>query len=129
MNSLGFYCPTKWPTDTKENSAWNAYAKSTTRRYLSPGISHECFIVRHHGYKGLYNNISYITSQYAYASVYDAMRQISAFKADECEGKIELAIYTDAAGLEIIRTWEFEVEGFQNMNGDYEVENSGWVKA
>jgi hypothetical protein len=129
MDSFGFYDPSKWPQDPKQNSAWNAYARSTTRRYLSPGIAPECFVVRHHGYKGQYNDISYITSQYAYASVYDAMRQISVFKADEYEGKIELAIYTDAAGLEIIRTWEFVIEGFQNMNGDYEIENSGWVKA
>jgi hypothetical protein len=115
--------------DPKQNSAWNAYARSTTRRYLSPGIAPECFVVRHRGYKGLYNNISYITSQYAYASVYDAMRQISAFKAAECEGKIELAIYTDAVDLEPIRTWEFEIEGYQNMDGCYEIENCGWVKS
>jgi hypothetical protein len=127
MDSFGFYDPTKWPHDTKEDSAWNAYKKSTTRRYLSPGVAPECFVVRHHGYKGQYNHISYITSQYAYASVYDAMRQINAYK-EECEGIIELAIYTDVAGLEVIRSWEFEIDGFLNMDGDYEVENCGWVK-
>ena len=128
MDSFGCYDASNWPHDPKQNSAWNAYARSTTRRYLSPGIAPECFIVRHHGYKGLYNDISYITSQYAYASVYDAMRQINAYE-EECEGTIELAIYTDAAGLEIIRTWEFEIEGYQNMDGCYEIENCGWVKS
>jgi hypothetical protein len=129
ISSFGFYNPYKWLNDPKENSAWNAYVRSTKRRFLAPAAASECFVVSHWGYKGLYNDEFYIDSQYIYASVYDAMRQVNAYKADESEGEIELLIYTDSSGLEVVRTWLFEIEGYQNMDGDYEIENSGWVKA
>jgi hypothetical protein len=129
ISSFGFYNPYKWLNDPKENSAWNAYVRSTKRRFLAPAAASECFVVSHWGYKGLYINISYITSQYIYASVYDAMRQVNSYKESEYEGTIELLTYSDSDGLNVIRTWEFEIEGYQNMDGDYEIENSGWVKA
>lgn len=129
ISSVGFYSPYKWITDYKENSAWDAYLKSTNRRYFSPGTASECFVVRYWGYKGLYNEVLYINSQYAYASIYDAMRQVAAYKQDECEGMIEILTYNDSFGFNVIRSWIFEVDGFQNMDGDYEIEHSGWVKA
>ena len=56
------------------------------------------------------------------------MRQVNAYKEEEFEGTVELLSYDDESGLTFLRKWEFQVEGFVNMDGDYEVENSGWER-
>jgi hypothetical protein len=56
------------------------------------------------------------------------MRQVLAYQEEECEGRIELLAYTDESGLEILREWTYEVEGFKNMDGDNEIEFAGWVR-
>ena len=42
--------------------------------------------------------------------------------------RVELLMYTDESGLELLREWKFEVEGFVNMDGDNEVEYAGWER-
>jgi len=76
----------------------------------------------------MYNDVEYLASQYVYYNIYDAMRQVLSYKQDESEGRIELLAYTDSTGLELFRAWDFEVEGFVNMDGDNEIEYAGWAK-
>jgi hypothetical protein len=131
INSTGFYfyADTHWIVQDKTESAFIAYFNSTRRRLFSPGIAPEAIVVRYYGYKGLYNDIEYLESQYVYYSIYDAMRQVFAYKEGEYEGRIELLAYTDESGLELLREWQFEVEGFTNMDGDTEIEFAGWEKS
>jgi len=128
LDSKGFYF---YPSEhgfaqSPTDCSFMAHFRSTRRRFLAPGIPAEAIIVRHYGYRGQYNDQEYLTSQYAYVGVYDAMRQVQAYKEEECEGRIEILLYTDTNGLEPLRYWNFEVEGFVNMDGEYEVENWGW---
>jgi hypothetical protein len=111
-----------------EGTAFSSHFKSSRRRLYSPGISSQAFVVRHYGYKGIYNEEKYLSSQYSYYNIYDAMRQVNAYKEEEFEGTVELLSYDDESGLTFLRKWEFQVEGFVNMDGDYEVENSGWER-
>jgi len=129
INSKGFYFypDTHNIVQDKSDSAFIAHFNSTRRRFLSPGIAPEAIVVRYYGYKGLYNDIEYLDSQYAYYSIYDAMRQVLAYQEEECEGRIELLSYTDESGLEILREWTYEVEGFKNMDGDTEIEFAAWL--
>lgn len=123
-----FYPDTHSCVQDKSDSAFIAYFNSTRRRLFSPGIASEAFVVRYYGFKGMYNDVEYLASQYVYYSIYDAMRQVLSYKQDESEGRIELLAYTDSTGLELFRAWDFEVEGFVNMDGDNEIEYAGWAK-
>jgi hypothetical protein len=124
INNTGFYFYPGYLVH--QNSAWQAHVNATHRRLFSPGIAPEAIIVRYYGYTGMYNDIEFLDSQYIYHSIYDAMRQIIDYKEEECEGRIELLAYTDESGLELLREWKYEVEGFVNMDGDNEVEYAGW---
>ena len=125
INSKGFY---SFPDNLQsQDGAFMAYVNSTRKRLLSPGIAPEAIVVRYYAYTGMYNDIEYLDSQYVYHNIYDAMRQALAYK-EECEGRIELLMYTDESGLELLREWKFEVEGFVNMDGDNEVEYAGWER-
>lgn len=129
IQSKGFYFPREdWITDTKDDSCYMAYYHSCRRRLYSPGIAPEAFVVRYYGYKGYYNDIKYLESQYVYPSIYDAIRQVLTYKEEEYEGTVELLIYTDESGLESIRSWDYEVEGYVNMDGDNVIDCAGWVK-
>jgi hypothetical protein len=110
-------------------TCFSSHFKSTRRRFFSPGIPSQAYVVRHTGYQGIYNDELHVTSQYSYHSIYDAMRQVHAYKDEEMEGTVELFLYEDETGLKLLREWEFEVEGFVNMEGDYEVECSGWTRS
>src|SRR6056300_406586 len=121
--SKGFY----FPREIFPNPGFMAYFESTRRRFFSPAIAPEAIVVRHYTDGGYYCRELKLESQYAYASIYDAMRQILAYK-EENDGRIELLMYTDESGLELLRAWEFEQEGYINMFGDAEIECSGWVK-
>ena len=124
ISNMGFYF---YPSDLeRQNSAWQAHVNATRRRLFSPGIAPEAIVVRYYGYTGMYNDIEYLDSQYIYHSIYDAMRQIIDYKEEECEGRIELLYYTDESGLELLREWQYAVEGFTNMDGDNEIEYAGW---
>lgn len=112
-----------------DSGCYAAYYQSTLRRFYSPGGSDKAIVVRYYGYKGYYNDQMYLDSQYVYHSIYDAMRQVLAYKEGEYEGKIELLFYTDESGFELIRSWEYEVEGYVNMDGDNEIDCEGWVQA
>ena len=124
ISNTGFYF---YPSNlVHQDSAWQAHVNSSRRRLFSPGIASEAIVVRYYGYTGMYNDVEYLDSQYAYYSIYDAMRQIIDYKEEECEGRIELLLYTDESGLELLRGWQYEVEGFVNMDGDNEIEYAGW---
>jgi hypothetical protein len=124
ISNMGFYF---YPSDlVHQNSAWQAHVNSTRRRLFSPGIAPEAIVVRYYGYTGMYNDIEYLDSQYVYHSIYDAMRQIVDYKEEECEGRIELLSYTDSTGLELLREWQYAVEGFVNMDGENEIEFAAW---
>lgn len=129
INSKGFYFypDTHNIVQDKSDSAFIAHFNSTRRRFLSPGIAPEAIVVRYYGYTGMYNDTEYLDSQYAYYGIYDAMRQVLAYQEEECEGRIELLSYTDSSGLEILREWTYEVEGFKNMDGDTEIEFAAWL--
>jgi hypothetical protein len=62
------------------------------------------------------------------STIYDAMRQVFAYKGDEYDGKIELLIYTDESGFELIRSWEYEIEGYVDLSGDNQIDCEGWEK-
>jgi hypothetical protein len=115
ITSFGFYSPDTIPDKNC------AYYKSILRRVYSPGIPPECIVVR-------YSERGRTDSQYIYASIYDAMRQVFAYKECEYAGEIELMIYTESSGLEVIRAWEYEVEGYKDMDGDTVIDYIGWVK-
>ena len=78
----------------------------------------------------MYNDISYIHTQYIYASIYDAFRQVLAFKEEEYEGEIELLLYTDEdeLGLKTLRKWEYEFEGYRDSDGDTVIDSCGWAR-
>lgn len=121
IESKGFY----FLRDTKylsQNDCLGAYCRSTYRRFFSPGAASSAFVARY------FNAGGKLESQYVYGSIYDAVRQISSYKEDEFDGVIELGIYTDDSGLNIIRTWEFEMEGYKDTDGYTVVENCGWVE-
>ena len=111
-----------------ENTAYGAFYRSCRNRLLSPGIASSAFVVRYYGLKGMYNDISYIDTQYVYASIYDAFRQVLAFKEEEYEGEIVLFHYTDESGLKTLRKWEHEVEGYQDSYGDTVIDSCGWAR-
>jgi hypothetical protein len=111
-----------------ENSAYGAFYKSCRNRLLSPGIASSAFVVRYYGLRGMYNDISYIDTQYVYASIYDAFRQVLAFKQSECDGEIELLLYSDESGLKTLRKWEYEVEGYRDSDGDTVIYSCGWAR-
>ena len=131
MNSIpanfGFYF-VRDESAKSENSAYGAFYRSCRNRLLSPGIASSAFVVRYYGLKGMYNDISYIDAQYVYASIYDAFRQVLAFKYEECEGEIELLLYTDDLGLKTLRKWEYEVEGYRDSDGDTVIDSCGWAR-
>ena len=104
-----------------EFSAFSAYYKTAQRRIASPGLAENAFVVSR------YNNFK-LKEQYVYSSIYDAIREVMAIKECEKEGSISLSIYTDAYGMEPIRNWEYEVEGYYNMDGDSVIECEGWVR-
>ena len=129
IENIGFYFPHKeWVGNYEEESAYKSYYKSTRRRLFSPGAAPEAIVVRYYCYGGLYQEKLQIESQYVYFSIYDAMRQVLAYKMEEYSGKIDLLIYTDNAGLELIRSWEYELEGYYDMDGDAQIDSCGWVK-
>jgi hypothetical protein len=131
IQSKGFYFPQEtypWMQQPKQDSCYMSYFRSTRRRFHSPGIAEEAIVVRYYGYRGYYNDQMYLESQYAYYSIYDAMRQVLAYRESEYEGKIELLFYTDESGFELIRSWEYETEGYVNMDGDTVIECDGWVR-
>lgn len=120
--SKGFY----FPREEFDNPGFMAYYNSTRRRFYSPAAAEQAIVVRHYTDRGYYCRELMLESQYIYASIYDAMRQVLAYK-EEIEGRIELLMYTDTSGLELLRAWEFEMEGYKNMFGDTVIECSGWV--
>ena len=130
INSKGFYYypANHWLLQNNDGSSFMAHVNSTRRRLFSPGLAPEAFVVRYYGYTGLYNDVQYLASEYVYHGIYDAMRQVFAYKEEECEGEIQLFSYSDSSGLELLREWEYEVEGFTNMDGDNEIEFAGWVR-
>jgi hypothetical protein len=129
IESKGFYFPKEsWMENVKEDSCYMAYFRSTRRRFLSPGGAASAIVVRYYGYRGYYNDQMYLESQYAYHSIYDAMRQVFAYKGDEYDGKIELLVYTDESGFELIRSWEYEIEGYVDLSGDNQIDCEGWEK-
>ncbi|QGT54433.1 hypothetical protein b3_0189 [Synechococcus phage B3] len=112
-----------------EKSAYGAFYRSCRNRLLSPGIASSAFVVRYSGLRGRYNDVSYIDTQYVYASIYDAMRQIKSFFQEEYEGEIELLLYTDESGMKTLRKWEYNIEGYRDSDGSCVIESSGWDRA
>ncbi len=121
VQSKGFYFPFTI-TDVEENTSYAAYYKSCFRRLFSPGLRDECIIV------SFTENERTIESQYAYSSIYDAMRQVQAYKESESTGVIMMYFYTDKAGLELVRRWRFEYDGYMDFDGEYQIECCAWVK-
>ncbi len=127
ISSKGFYLPLKnLIEDIKENSCYMAYCRSTQRRFFSPAIASNAIVVRYYGYRGYYNDQLYLESEYTYYSIYDAMRQVMAYKEEQYDGRIELLLYNDESGLKLIRSWEYELEGYVNMDGDQVIDCAGW---
>lgn len=106
--------------DPNEFTAYSAYYKAAQNRIASPGLAENAFVVSR------YNNFK-LKEQYVYGSIYDAIREVLSIKECETEGSISLSIYTDAYGMEPIRNWEYEYEGYTNINGDT-IECEGWVR-
>lgn len=125
--NFGFYF-VRDESAKSENSAYGAFYRSCRNRLFSPGIASRAFVVRYYALKGMYNDISYIHTQYVYASIYDAMRQIQSFFQEEYEGSIELLCYTDESGMKTLRKWEYEVEGYCDSDGDNVIDSCGWVR-
>ena len=118
IESRGLYFPQMdWIQNPKPNSWFMAYLNSTRRRFFSPGGSPVAFVVSYYGPMDYYSHKIYLNSQYIYGNIYDAMRQVLAYREDN-QGLIELFLYTDECNLESIRTWNY-VE-----NCDY----CGWIK-
>ena len=108
--------------DKGEFSAFSSYYKSAQKRIQSPGLAKNAFVVSY------YTN-SKLDEQYVYGSIYDAMREVSSLKDAYSEGVIHLNIYTDEVGLETIRSWEYEVEGYYDyIDGCNVIDCAGWVK-
>jgi hypothetical protein len=127
--NFGFYF-VRDESAKSENSAYGAFYRSCRNRLLSPGIASSAFVVRYYAFRGMYNDISYIHTQYIYASIYDAFRQVLAFKEEEYEGEIELLLYTDEdeLGLKTLRKWEYEFEGYRDSDGDTVIDSCGWAR-
>jgi hypothetical protein len=51
-----------------------------------------------------------------------------AYKEEQYDGRIELFLYNDESGLKLIRSWEYELEGYVNMDGDQVIDCAGWVQ-
>ena len=108
--------------DKGEFSAFSSYYKSAQKRIQSPGLAKNAFVVS-------YYNKSKLDEQYVYGSIYDAMREVASLKDAYVEGVIHLNIYTDEVGLETIRSWEYEYEGYYDyIDGINVIECAGWVK-
>lgn len=99
----------------------SAYANSCTRRLFGPAILDGCFVVSYYKHGEL-------EERKAYASVYDAIREINIIKHDNSIGtKLILSYYTDKEFLCPIKTWEYVMKGGFNAVGSYHIESEEWT--